>query len=102
MLEMTNLASVRKYLRIFEHQAVRLAMGKGGSSTFHPGVSGAVTEAKLDTIRDNWLSFLVGDSIELADLPGRLGITVGAETVDEVLQPVGGLHPPLKKSKKNK
>jgi hypothetical protein len=47
------------FIRIFEDQVLRMAMGKAANQSFSPGVhSGKLNDEKVRTITDSWVRFI--------------------------------------------
>ena len=80
-------ASTTSYLRLLEHQVVRLAMSKGPDVTFVTGVSGAPTVDKLKTLRSNWCKHVASICPPLVGVGGCFGCGAAEEKeAEEVLE----------------
>ena len=86
MVAMSSELVAVKYMRDFEHQLMRLAVSKSATSTFHPGVSGQLTNAKLEIMRNNWIIYVEKDCGAFTGLGAKIGIPTcdDTEVVDEV------------------
>jgi len=91
LAKLTDDTMAREYLRALEHNVCRMAIGKPlESDKFSPGVVGAVSKEKLDTMRVAWVRWLQSSSEHLNGLAAKCHFAIidEAAAADEVIQPV--------------